>query len=358
MAPINEGISHPHNRPGSKSFPMIPRICGTSKRTGFGKTNIYEPQDHKISKTPRSVGHKPVDHSSSAPAADGEATSNNPPPSPSPHPATDGNYGSDHDNTPPGLDDTDDDGVSTLEKMLSPPEFDVKPQSKNQDFKAFSAQWQPHIRLGPFFPQPHNPFKERKGAFNSRRSPSNKRRKISRNPRANNGDHSDDDDTNNDGDDEDDDGPDADEPITPISVSSKTATHLDPPTTPRRVLRSQAIIHDSDSPTPSPRTLAPLPKPKRKRDESKTDPATPTQGQRVSKRQRSSPTDSPLPPMPTVKRTRAEQKKFESKLNDLIFDPVRPGSVEREVVEIKSGAKEWRRASLHDAPWNGNLKSE
>lgn len=151
-------------------------------------------------------------------------------------------------------------------------------------------------------------------------------------------DGSDDDVTENYGDDEDDGGPDADDPITPVSVSSTTASHVNPPTTPRRVLRSQVIDQDPDSPTPSPRTLAP--KSKRKRRDSKTDPATPTQGQRVSKRRRNSLGDSPLPLMPIVKRTRAGQKKFESKLSDLIFDPERPGSVEREVVEAKSGAKE------------------
>jgi hypothetical protein len=284
-------------------------------------------------------------------------TNSNSPPSPTPS-ATDNNEGDDPDNTPASPDDTNDGGMSTMDKMLTPPDFDTNSQSKQLDVKVFRTQWQPHIRMGPFYPQPANPFKERKGAFNSRRNRINKRRRTSRNPTANNSGQSGDEDTNNDGDDEDDDGRDAVDPITPISVSPKTATHLDPPTTPRRVLRSRTIDSDPASPTPSPRTSAPQPKPKRKRDDSKTDPATPTQGQRVSKRQRNSPTNSPLPPMQTVKRTRAEQKKFESKFNDLIFDPERPGSVEREVVEIKSGAQEWKRASLHDEPWDGNRKSE
>lgn len=229
--------------------------------------------------------------------------------------------------------------MSTLEKILTPPEFDNKRQFKNQDVTVF-GQWQPHIRVGPFYPQPPNPFRERKGSFNRKRNETNECLRRARNARSNtsNANASDDD---NEGDVEDNDSPDESDLEAPgnlQSTSSTTVSHADPPTTPRRVLRSQVIDHDSDSPTPSPRTLAP--KPKRKRDDSNTDTATPTKGQRVSKRQRKSIGDSPLPPMPPVKRTRAEQKKFQAKLDCLIFDPQHPGSVEREAVEIKSGAKE------------------
>ena len=354
MAPVNDGISHPHNRPGSKSFPMAHRISGPHNRPDSKTSNA---QKDWVPKAPRGTGHKPVDHSPSTPVADNDTTNDNPPPSPSPCSTTGGISGNDPDNTPPGPSDTDDDGMSTLEKMLSPPEFDTTPQSESKDIRVFCAQHRPHIRVGPFFPQPPNPFKERKGAFNSRRNWTNKRRNISRHSRANNGDESDGDDSENDGDDEDDDGPDnVDDPITPILTSSTTATHIDPSATPRRVTRSQAINHNRDSPTPSPRTLAPPSK--RKRNDSKTDPATPTRGQRTSKRQRKSISESPLPPMKTIKRTRAEQKKFQAKFDHLIFDPERPGSVEREVVEIKSGAKEWRKASLHDELWDGNAKFE
>lgn len=131
-------------------------------------------------------------------------------------PTADHNSGSEPDNTPLGPNDTDDGGMSTLEKILSSSESDNNPQPKNQDVKVFRSQWQPHIRVGPFSPKPSNPFKERKGAFNSRRNRINKRRKTSRNPGASNGDGSGGDDTENDGDDEDDDGPDDDDPITSI----------------------------------------------------------------------------------------------------------------------------------------------
>ena len=165
-------------------------------------------------------------------------------------------------------------------------------------------------------------------------------------------------DGDNDGDVEDNASPDESDLEAPDMLKSTTSTaasHVSPPTTPRRVPRSQEPDHDSDSETPSPRTIAP--KPKRKRTNSTTDAATPTKGQRVSKRQRKSISNSPLPPMPPVKRTRAEQKKFQAKLDHLVFDPQRPGSVERDAVEIKSGAKEWRKASLHDELWDGNSKS-
>jgi len=254
--------------------------------------------------------------------------------------------------------------MSTLEKMLTPPESDTIPQAKNQDFKVFCNQWQPHIRVGPFFPQPPNPFKERKGTPNRRRNEINERLRRARITRSNNGTGNGNYSSGNgsDGDDEDDDndndesphGPDAEAYTLPKPTCTATVSHLDPPTNPRRVLRSQGLDSDSDSQAVSPRTLAP--KPKRKRDDSKTAAATPTQGQRVSKRQRKSLGDLPLPPMPPVKRTRAEQKKYQAKLDCLILDPQRPGSVEREVVEMKSGAKEWRTKSLHDEPWGGSSK--
>jgi hypothetical protein len=101
---------------------------------------------------------------------------------PSVNPAAHNNNGSEPDNTPPGPNDTEDGGMSTLEKILTPPESDINPQSKNQDVKVFRSQWQPHIRIGPFYYQPPNRFKERKGAFNSRWNRINKRRKTQGNP--------------------------------------------------------------------------------------------------------------------------------------------------------------------------------
>jgi hypothetical protein len=328
---------------------------------GLKEGNVRSPK-HPSNQTYTFKAHDPTRLPFPA-SNDDNPTNNNPSVHPAPHNNNNNNNGSVPENTPPGPNDTDDAGMSTLDKILTPPESDTDPQSKNQDVKVFRSQWQPHIRVCPFSPQPPNTFKQRKRALNRRRNPTNKGRKTP--PLLAPGlhgalqsmlDDSDGDDTENDGDDGDDDGADADDPVTPISVRSETATHLDPPITPRRVTRSQVIDLDSDYPTPSPRAF--VPQPKRKRDDSKTDPATPTQGQRVSKRQRNSPTNSPLPPMQIVKRTRAEQKKFESKFNDLIFDPERPGSVEGEVVEIKSGAQEWKRASLHDEPWDGNRESE
>lgn len=354
MAPINEGISHPHNRPGSRSYPMIHRTCGFYNRPDPKTSSVPK---HWIPKTPRDVAHKHVDHSPPDPAADNDSTNDNPPLPASPPTAS----GTEPDNNPSGPDDMDDGGMSTLENMLTPPESDAEPQSKNQDVKVFHSQWQPHIRVGPFFPQPPKPFKERKGAFNYRGNVINARLRCARNTRTNNG-------TGNgigsDGDDEDENdnnsphGPNAEAHHVIQPTSSTTVSHLDPPTTPRRILRSQDPDSDSDSQTASPKTLPPKPKRKRNDSKTKTDVVMPNQGQRVSKRQRPSIGESPLPPMPPVKRTRGEQKKFESKLDHLIFDPESPGSVEREVVDIKSGAKEWRTASLHDELWDGNSKHE
>ena len=297
--------------------------------------------------------------------ASGNTSTNVDPPPPA---VTDGKSSNEDYNTPPDPDTTSDGGMSTLEMMLTPPESDSEPHSKNQDVQVFHSQWQPHIRVGPFYPQPPNPFKERKGAFNRRRNVINARLRRSRITRSTNvtdnghypsGDGSDGDDVDDDDDDNDSShGPNAEAYIPPQPIRSTLVSHVDSPATPRRVLRSQGIDSDSDPQAVSPKTLAPKQKPKRKRDDSKPDITTPTQGQRVSKRQRDSLGDSPLPPMPPVKRTRAEQKKFESKLDHLIFDPERPGSVEREVVEVKSLAKEWRTASLHGKPWDGNPKPE
>jgi hypothetical protein len=47
--------------------------------------------------------------------------------------------------------------MSTLEKMLSPPESDNKPCSRHQDVKVFHAHYSPSIRSGPFIPQPPSP---------------------------------------------------------------------------------------------------------------------------------------------------------------------------------------------------------
>lgn len=346
MAPINEGISHPHNRPGSKSYPINQRISGPHNRPDAKTSNA---QKDWVPKAPRGAGHKPVIHSPPTPAACSDSTNGDPSPPPSPPPAS----GTEPDNNPSCPDDMDDGGMGTLEKMLTPPESDTEPQSKNQDLEVYVNHYQPSRVLGPFIPQPPNPLKETKGSLDLRRV---------HNTRSNNGTGNDnvgtDNEGDNDGDDEDDNTP--DDLITPGFTSSATASQLDPPTTPRRVLRSQGTDSDSDSQSVSPRTLAPKPKPKpnRKRNDSKTDAVTPIQGQRVSKRQRNSLGDSPLPPMPRVKRTRAEQKKYESKLGNLIFDPQRPGSVERGLVEIKSGAKKWRTASLHDELWDGNSKPE
>jgi len=291
------------------------------------------------------------------PAPGNDATNDNTSP-----PASDGNSGNGPDKSPAGPTDEDDDGMSTLEKMLNPPDFDTNLRSKDEVVKVFRGEWQPHIRMGPFFPQPPNAAKERKGSFNCRRNRINKRLRASRNSRANrNGDSDDkDDDKDNDGDDEDDsphDDPDAD-PITPGLTSSATTSQLDLPATPHATFRTQEIDTDSDSDshTTSPGTY--VAQPKRKRDESKAQPATPSQGQRVSKRQRNSIGDTPLPAMPPSKRTRSQQKKFQAKLNYLIFDRERPGSVEREAVEIKSGAQKWRKTSLHDEPWDGSPKSK
>lgn len=295
--------------------------------------------------------------------ASGDNGTNVDPPPPA---ATNVKTGNEDDNTPPGPDDTNDGQMSTMEMMLTPPESDTEPHSKHQDVQVFRGQWQPHIRVGPFYPQPPDPFKERQGAFNRRRNVINARLRRSRNTQSTNvaGNGNGSSDNGSDGDDEDDDDNDNDSPHGPNAEAytlskptcSTPVSHVDPPTTPRRVLRSQGLNSDSDSQTVSPKTLPP--KPKRKRNDTKIDAATPTHGQRVSKRQRNSLGDSPLPPMPVIKRTRAEQKKYESKLGNLIFDPQRPGSVERELVEIKSGAKEWRTASLHDELWDGNSKPE
>ena len=202
------------------------------------------------------------------------------------------------DNTPPGPDDTDDGGLSTLEKILTPPESDTQSQSKNLDVKVFHCHDHPSLSIGPFIPQPPDPSKERKGAFKRRRNEMNERIRRARNIRSNNSTGNDD---GRDGDDEDADD-DTDFPDdsndkvnnVPKSPSSTTANHPDSPTIPRRVLRSQQNDPHSDSQTLSPRTTAP--NPKRKRANSKTAPATPTQGQRVSKRQRDSIGDTPLPP--------------------------------------------------------------
>ena len=287
---------------------------------------------------------------------------------PPPPTATCSKSGNEDDDTSPGPYDMDDGGMSTFEKMLTPPESDTEPQSKSKDVKVFYSQWQPHIRVGPFYPRPPNPFKERKGAFNCRRNVINARLRRARNTRSNsgagngNGSDGDDEDDGSGNDDQNDKdsphGPNAETHNVIQSTSSITASHVDPPTTPRRVLRFQDPDSDSDSQNVTPKALASKPKPERKRNDLKTDPATPTQGQRISKRQRPSLGDSPSPPMPPIKRTRGERKKFESKFDHLIFDPERPGSVEREIVEIKSGAKGWRTASLHDHLWGGKPKSE
>ena len=346
MAPINDGIPHVHNHPGSKM-------------TNLPEANVHD------SKRPYDAVRAIANNSRRALSFGNTATNDNPPPAPT-SPATYGHEGNDADSTPLDPDNTNDSDMSTLEKMLTPPESDTEPQLNGQDVKVFYGQCQPHIRVDPFYPQPPNPFKEQKGASNRRRNEINKRLRRARTTRSNNvtgngnlssGNGSDGDDE--DVDDHDNDsphGPNAEAYNLPKPTCSIAVSHGNPPTTPRRVLRSQDPGSDSDSQTVSPRTLAPTPK--RNRDDSKTDVATPTRGQRVSKRRRNSRGDSPLPPMPPVKRTRAEQKKFESKLDHLIFDPERPGSVEREVVEVKSGAKEWRMASLHEKPWDGNSKFE
>ena len=349
MAPINEGISHPHNRPGSKSFPICQRISGPHNRPDAKTINA---QKDWVPKAPRGAGHKSVDHPPPAPAAANDTSSGNPPLPASPPPTS----GTEPDNTALDPDDTDDGGMSTLAKMLTPPESDTIPRSKNQDVQVYVSHYQPNRILGPFIPQPPTPSKKTKVSKDSRRQEVIDRLKDAHNKRSNNGTGIDNDDAGNDGGndgDDEDDNP-LDDTITSRVTSSTTVSHVDPPITPRRVLRSQGLDSDSDSQAASPRTLAP--KPKRKRDDSKTDAATPTQGQRVSKRQRNSLGSSPLPPMPPVKRTRAEQKKYQAKLDCLIFDPQRPGSVEREVVEMKSGAKEWRTKSLHDEPWDGSSK--
>ena len=334
MAPINNGISHVHNHPGSKM------------------TNIRDLNVHP-SQQPYDAVSAIVCRSHGVPSSGNNTTNGDP----SPPSATDVN--SEPDDSSSGPIDKDDGGMSTLEKILSPPESDTDPQSKIQYVKVYHIHYHPNRTLGPFIPQPPSPSKEKPGSPDYRRDSFMDRLRRTLNTRSNNGTSNDNDDTANDGDDEDDnsvDGPDVDGPVTPILTSSTTAAHLDPPATPRRMTRSQIIHHDHDSPTPSPRTLAPPSK--RKRKDSKTDLATPTRGQRISKRQRKSISESPLPPMPPIKRTRAEQKRFASKLDRLIFGPERPGSVEREVVEIKSGAKEWRKESLHDELWDGNSKSE
>lgn len=297
-----------------------------------------------------------VRHSTIIPAHGDNTTDRIPPP-----PAAELNNVAKPDNTSLGPDDTDDGGMGTSEKILDPPESDAQSHSENVDVEVFVGHYQPSLPMGPFIPQPPDPCKEQKGGSNRRRNEMIECLRRARDTRSKNSSgHND----GSDGDDEDDDDDDIDSPDSsndetnnvPKSPSSTTVNHPNSPTTPHRVFRSQESDSLSDSQSPSPRALAPTPK--RKRSNSKSDPATPTQGQRVSKRQRSSVGDTPLPFMPPVKRTRAEQKKFQAKLNHLIFDQQRPGSVEREVVEIKSGAKEWKKTFLHHEPWDSSSTSE
>ena len=313
---------------------MLHRISGPHNRPDSKTSNVKK---YRVPKAPRGAGHKSVNYSPPDLAANNESTYGNPPPPASSTPAS----GIESDSTPIGPDDTNDGEMSTLEKMLTPPESDSEPHSKHQDVQVFRSQWQSHIRAGPFYPQPPNPFKEQKGAFKRRRNVINARLRRSRytpstNDTANGNDSSG---SKNNGDDEDDDDNDNDSPhdpnaeayILPEPTCSTPVSDVDPPTTPRRVLRSQGLDSDDDSQAVSPKTLPS--QPKRKRDDSKTNITTPTQGQRISKRQRKSLGDSALPPMPPVKRTRAEQKNFES--NSIISSLTRS-------VQVVSSVRSWR----------------
>jgi hypothetical protein len=262
-------------------------------------------------------------------------------------------------------DDSDDGGVSILEKMLSPPESDpdTKPQSNQQEIRAFHCHYGPTRRSGLFIPQRPEPSKERKGEFNCRSNKINMRRKSPRTRQAS---------SDNDGDDElEDDVPDDSHedspedagtgapPSTPKDNNSTTTTHLGPPDTPRPMTRSQSKLKASDSTTSPPNTAIPSPSHplKRKRDYPNTNFATPTKGERISKRRRNSTGTSPLPPVKLLKRTRAQQKRFEAKMSkDLVYDEEFPGSARRESVDVKVGPSEWRRISLHGEAWDGSGK--
>jgi hypothetical protein len=341
MAPISEGISHPHNRPGSKT---------TNLRTSQ-KSSPYRA---------RCGTYKLVRYAWRSPSFGNRFNNSNPPPPPLP-PAINGTSGSEPVNSSPEPTDKDGGGMSTLEKMLSPPEADNQPQSKHQNVKVFvHCHYTPSITAGPFIPQPHDPSKAKNRPFNNKNNEFDRRARDKQANRSGNGkvNHN-----GSDGDDKDDHhyhndshvDPDA-EALNMPSTPSFSAAHFDPPATSRPIVRSRAIDHDPDLQTTSLSTYAQ--QPKRKRDESNSDIATPKQGQRVFKRQRNSIGDSPLPPMPPIKRTRGQQKKLEAKLDYLFYDPERPGSVEREAVEIKSGSKAWRKASLHDEPWGGKSNSD
>lgn len=245
--------------------------------------------------------------------------------------------------------------------MLTPPVFDDEP--RRQDFNVFMSHCLPGRRVGPLPMQPSSPIEERKGSFSHGSNRTNKRRILQlRNRQINNGSDSDSD-GDGDGDDEgeeDDnsaDDSDAEEPTTPKSTGSTATDHPSPPATPRRVTRSQATVPDSAVPTtPSDNDVSPS---KRKRDlpEAYTDSAQPSKGERASKRLRGSIGDSPLPTMQPAKRTCGQQKKFEAKFRDLVWDPQRPGSVEREDVSIKSSSSPWREVTLHNEPWDGSSRS-
>jgi hypothetical protein len=118
MAPVNEGITHVHNQPASKI------------------TNLRETKIHS-SKRPYDAVCVLVRKSNSTPVSGNYATDSNPPPPPPPPQATEDNGASEIDRTSPGPYGTDGDGMSTLEKMLGPPEFDAKSPPKHQDVKVF-----------------------------------------------------------------------------------------------------------------------------------------------------------------------------------------------------------------------------
>jgi hypothetical protein len=372
-------MSNPNER---QRKPMGP-IKGSNNTPGKPLKPVGFPHSTTPSRGSRHIGHKPhVPISRNSTPFGNVSISGNgnpPPPSPPAPPAVGKNSDSKPDKTLVGTinkddsddsdgtantndtngtnatdvdsDDSDDGGVSILEKMLSPPESDLdsKPQSKQQDIRAFHVHYAPTQRSGPFIPQRPDPSKERKGEFNSRRNKINLRRNFPKTRQAS---------SDNDGDDEqDDDLPDNLSAGAPPSTPEAT-THLTPPDTPRPMTRSQSLRVSNNTTSP---TTATTPSPsqpfKRKRDDPNISLATPTKGERISKRRRNSTGTSPLPPVNLLKRTRAQQKKFEAKLSkDLIYDEEFPGSARWESVDVKVGAEGWRRVSLHVEPWDGSGK--
>jgi hypothetical protein len=363
---------------GRQPKPMGP-ITGSNNTPGKPLKPVCFPHSTISSRGSRHIGHKPHVPISRNSTPSGNVSINgngNLPPSPPPAPPAIGEYSdsepdktlagtinkddsddsdgtantNDTDATDADSDDSDDGGVSILEMMLSPPESDtdIKPQSNQQDIRAFHVHYAPTRRSGPFTPQRPDPFKERKGEFNSRRNKISMRRKHPKARQA----------SKNDGDDEqDDDFPDDPSGEAPPSTPEAN-THLAPPDTLRPMTRSQSLRVSNNTASPTTTTTpSPYQRLKRQRDDSNTNLATPIKGERISKRRRNSTGTSPLPPINLLKRTRAQQKKLEAKLSkDLIYDEEFPGSARRESVDVKVGAEGWRRVSLHGEPWDGSGK--